>query len=53
MNKNIFIFIFLALTIFPERTFALIYDNKTNKELSVGEKSDAGYTNEQGHFWNK
>jgi hypothetical protein len=50
MNK-IFLFLFLlVLTIFPERTFALIYDNKTNKGLSVGEKSDAGYTNEQGHF---
>ena len=50
MNK-IFIFLFfLTFIIFPERTFALIYDNKTNKQLSVGQKSDAGYTNEQGHF---
>jgi hypothetical protein len=49
--KNILLsLIFLTFITFPERTFALIYDNKTNKQLSVGQKSDAGYTNEQGHF---
>jgi len=50
MNKIFLFLFFLTFIIFPERTFALIYDNKTNKQLSVGQKSDAGYTNEQGHF---